>query len=105
MTPHPQLIKHDPENGAYGDCQRTCIAVILDLHPSEVPHFCDNPLADRDSPDWWHKRQTRWLAERGLAEAPFAYYSDEPLAIGRRAGGERGWLLVDLGGRSIMIKK
>src|SRR3546814_2364188 len=79
MTPHPQLIKHDPENGAYGDCQRTCIAVILDLHPSEVPHFCDNPLADRDSPDWWHKRQTRWLAERGLAEARFAYYSDEPL--------------------------
>ncbi len=79
MTPQKQLIKHDPENGAYGDCQRTCVAVILDLHPSEVPHFCDDPTAGRDSPDWWHARQTRWLAERGLAEARFAYYADESL--------------------------
>lgn len=79
MTPQQQLIKHDPENGAYGDCQRTCIAVILDLHPSEVPHFLDDPTAERDSADWWHARQTRWLAERGLAEARFGYWPEMPL--------------------------
>lgn len=23
MIPHKRLFKHDPENGVYGDCQRT----------------------------------------------------------------------------------
>ena len=73
MTPHKQLIRHDPENGAHGDCQRTCIAAILDLHPSEVPHFCDDPTATRQDDHWWEKRQARWLAERGLAAATIAY--------------------------------
>ena len=73
MTPHNQLIKHDPENGMYGDCQRTCIAVILDLHPSEVPHFCDDPTATRQDENWWEKRQTRWLNDRGLTAATVAY--------------------------------
>lgn len=79
MTPHSQLIKHDPANGQYGDCQRTCVAVILDLHPSEVPHFCDDPTATREDDAWWSKRQERWLAERGLTCATFAYSGDTSL--------------------------
>lgn len=79
MTPHNQLIRHDPDNGAYGDCQRTCVAVILDLHPSEVPHFCDDPAATRDDDGWWAKRQERWLAERGLTCATFAYSGETSL--------------------------
>lgn len=79
MTPHTQLIKHDPESGAYGDCQRTCVAAILDLHPSEVPHFCDDPTATRDDDGWWAKRQERWLAERGLTCATFAYSGEVSL--------------------------
>ena len=73
MTPHNQLIKHDPENGMYGDCQRTCIAVILDLHPSEVPHFCEDPTATRHDENWREKRQARWLHDRGLTAATVAY--------------------------------
>ena len=51
MTPQNQLHKHDPANGVYGDCGRTAIACLLDLHPS--PHFwngekADNPTADED---------------------------------------------------------
>ena len=43
-----QLIKHDPENDKYGDCFRTCIAIILDEDPEVVPHFCDpNQFDDR----------------------------------------------------------
>ena len=76
MTPHHQLIKHDPENGMHGDCQRTCVAAILDLHPSEVPHFCDDPTATREDANWWEKRQSKWLAERGLTSATFAYHGD-----------------------------
>lgn len=76
MTPQSQLIKHDPENGQHGDCQRTCVAAILDLHPSEVPHFCDDPSATRDDDQWWAKRQDRWLADRGLTCATFAYSAE-----------------------------
>lgn len=39
MTPHKQLFRHKPEEGIYGDCQRTVIACLLDKEPSEVPHF------------------------------------------------------------------
>lgn len=39
MTPHKQLNLHKPDEGIIGDCYRTCIACLLDLHPSEVPHF------------------------------------------------------------------
>ena len=38
MKFHKQRIKHDPENGQWGDCARTAIACILDLEPEEVPH-------------------------------------------------------------------
>lgn len=79
MTPHHQLIKHDPENGHYGDCQRTCVAAILNLHPSDVPHFCDDPNARRGTPQWWETRQAAWLAERGLACATVAYPGDAML--------------------------
>ncbi len=79
MTPHAQLIKHDPDNGDHGDCQRTCVAVILDLHPSEVPHFCDNPNARKGTPDWWAERQAAWLAERGLSCATVAYSGEASL--------------------------
>lgn len=37
MRFHKQLVSHDPETGAWGDCYRTCIAGLMDLHPSEVP--------------------------------------------------------------------
>ncbi len=38
MTPHKQLFLHDPDNGQYGDCFRTCVAMLLDVSPEEVPH-------------------------------------------------------------------
>lgn len=61
MTPHKQLISHDPANGAWGDCWRTCMACLLDMNPSEIPNFVeggDQLLAA--------KRARAWLKERGF---------------------------------------
>ncbi len=42
-----QKNKHDPANGVFGDCQRACIASMLDLRLEEVPHFADGwPSSD-----------------------------------------------------------
>lgn len=60
MSPHEQLIKHDPENGHYGDCYRTCIAVILDLHPSEAPHAWSSVGS------WEPESLYAWLEEQGI---------------------------------------
>lgn len=44
MIPTQCRVKHDPENGQYGDCVRACVAAILELSPDAVPHFYhDNP--------------------------------------------------------------
>ncbi len=56
-----QLNKHDPDNGVYGDCFRTCIAIILDDDPETIPNFCDPSQFDD------HKKATRkFLNGRGL---------------------------------------
>lgn len=77
MTPHKQLIVHDPANGKFGDCHRTCIATILDVDPLEVPHFCDG-TEDRESvpgngADTFLDRERSWLARFGLASALVGY--------------------------------
>lgn len=72
MTPLRQIIKHDPEAGQWGDCQRTCIAVIMDLEAEDVPHFCDGHPARADKRPW-DQQQAEWLALYGLSAATFAY--------------------------------
>lgn len=81
MTPVTQVHVPDPEradghdaDGIPGDCWRTAIACILDLHPSEVPHFIalfegmdadeDDPLTEKFGP-WWWRETRRWLRARG----------------------------------------
>ena len=39
MKYHKQLFRHDPAKGSHGDCQRTCIACLLDKDLDEVPNF------------------------------------------------------------------
>lgn len=73
VTPHEQLIKHDPDNDMWGDCQRTCIAVILDLHPSDVPHFCDMSPTRKDKRPWLQQQQ-EFLESMGYSCATFAYH-------------------------------
>jgi len=73
LRPQRQLIEHDPSTGRWGDCQRTCVAAILGVDASDVPHFCDAPHHPKGHDDHWEARQNKWLAERGLATFTVAY--------------------------------
>ena len=55
----------DPDNGVLGDCWRACIATILGLPGSVVPHFV------RDHGDEWLEATEDWLVANGH---PRLYY-------------------------------
>lgn len=67
MKYHTQANLHDPENGVFGDCYRTCLACILDLERDEVPHYVDTM-----DPGKWAKivqpKYDAWLGVRGWQE-------------------------------------
>lgn len=46
MLRQQQSIKHDPESGRFGDCYRTCVAMIMGQKPADVPHFCSGNAED-----------------------------------------------------------
>lgn len=70
MRPQRQAYGHNEAAGVYGDCHRTCIAMVLDIDRDDVPHFMDGVPAGLASNDpvsvasVMHERE--WLAERGL---------------------------------------
>jgi hypothetical protein len=72
MTPVFNSVRHDPENGLYGDCHRVCIASLLDLPANEVEHFCDGTT---QPPETWD-RQERWLNARGLSSVNVVFPGD-----------------------------
>ena len=76
MIPRKQTIRHDPENGAWGDCYRASLASILDLQITDVPHFGeDNPSGDE-----FHARVDRFLAAKGYAAIHGCFNGDAELA-------------------------
>lgn len=67
MTPYKQLYRHRPEDGEYGDCGRTVVACLLDMHPSEVPHFFEDDFKVDDPKKFTGLRKMEaWLRDRGL---------------------------------------
>lgn len=80
MTPHKQLIAHDPTQGQFGDCHRTCIAMILDLHPSDVPHFMEGVYPDTptDAPECTNavKMEREFLASHRLTTLTVPFPSE-----------------------------
>lgn len=53
------------ENGEIGDCWRCCIAAVLGVDASEVPHFLEQEINDRYNRSMDPDTQ-EWLNERGL---------------------------------------
>lgn len=54
-----RVVKHDPENGAYGDCFSAVLASLLHLPLEEVPVFTDKVT--------WENDVNAWLRQYGLA--------------------------------------
>lgn len=64
MTPRDMTQLHDPANGVFGDCYRTCVAMLLGLEQLQVPRF-NGP--DYDEPGAQVLAMRDWLRrERGL---------------------------------------
>ncbi len=63
MTPVDQLVLYQDEPRIWGDCQRACIASLLDLPALEVPHFLE--LANGVAFDNYDMIED-FLAPRGL---------------------------------------
>ena len=68
MTPFKQHFLHDPDKGIDGDCFRTVIACLLDVHPSDVPHVYSNGATTEDG----NTAIQNYLADRGLTLARIA---------------------------------
>jgi hypothetical protein len=67
------LVKHDPENGTWGDCFRTCIACLLDVDPATVPHaYADGNLTEGHA----LRIMREWLKERGLGILSITFWAD-----------------------------
>lgn len=62
-----QKFRHDPDNGVYGDCSRTALAMLLGLDRDSVPHFYE-PACKAQEAD---RRRTEFLASLGLASVSF----------------------------------
>lgn len=71
MKIQQQLFNHDPDNGVYGDCYRTCVAVILDRDAADVPHVGEQACHADEDGRGMTRRMREWLAQFGLGIAQF----------------------------------
>jgi hypothetical protein len=79
MKIQKQLIVHNPSLGNFGDCYRTCIAVMLDLNAADVPHFYQGARMDGDNiiPDKGSAKAIQdWLTERDIVQINVIFDGD-----------------------------
>jgi hypothetical protein len=75
MLKQHQLFAHDPENGIFGDCHRTCIASILGIPQVNVPNF---GVHYEDGPAF-SKAVREYLDSRNLVEVNIAFTGSTPM--------------------------
>jgi len=102
MQPVMCRVKHEPPR-SYGDCLRACVATIMDLDAEDVPHFADlGATADEAIAS-----ARRWLGDRGLTVACFAFPGDLALSEVLEYMGQTNptvtWLLFGSTGHPDMI--
>lgn len=73
MIKHKQLFRHKPEEGIIGDCERTAIACLLDLYPSEVPHFGEKYF---DDGVMFNRMEDAYLLTQGYCRIQIPYECD-----------------------------
>lgn len=100
VKPQKQLCRHDPENGSWGDCWRTSIAVLFDLDAKDVPHFAHgDPGHDEVA-----KKIDAWLASRGLRQVDISFTASSPEAVFTHFGALNKdvlWMLAGVGAKGV----
>ena len=76
IVKHKQLNKHDPENGVWGDCERTAFACFTGEHPSWVPHWNDGYGVTRDD-DEANRIFHEWLDRKMLFTVSIGLYQPD----------------------------
>lgn len=75
IVPQTQANRHRPEEGLYGDCHRTAIAVLLGRDRDEVPHFAH----DDPGSQVFQERVKDWLQSQGMMEVSFIFNGTDDL--------------------------
>jgi hypothetical protein len=77
MKPQLQKYLYNDGSGQYGDCHRTCIAMILNMDRDDVPHFmADVPygcVPGDERSKAAEQLENDWLAARNLATVNWGY--------------------------------
>lgn len=95
MIPVMQQIRHDPDNGQHGDCQRAVIASLLEKDIEEVPHFNEGGPEDHI----FFERLDAYLLTQGYLRFTSAYSCDLATILLSLKCANRG-IFVMLGGNS-----
>lgn len=69
MRIQKQLFRHDPENGSFGDCHRTSLAVVFDMDAADVPTLYGDEAAGVTQ---WQQTED-WLNELGVTQIAVLY--------------------------------
>jgi hypothetical protein len=77
--------RNNADENEFGDCHRTCIAMILNMDRDDVPHFMEgvHPDTPADDPAWeaCAQKERDWLRERGLSIVVIPYVGETPLEV------------------------
>lgn len=70
MKPLKQKYRHNPEKGEFGDCHRTCLAMLLEVERDSVPNF-----AEQAADNWslWQELVNEFLAEHRMGMFRIAF--------------------------------
>ena len=93
-APDPQR----PESG--GDCFRACIASLLDIRRSEVPHFYAGLEGGQPVPGHAEARMRAWFAARGLYLIGVPFEADDAAQVMEAMGARHPGLHYILCGQS-----
>lgn len=82
----PQLQRYrDRFDGHFGDCHRTCIAMLLNMDRDDVPHFMEDcpPGEGAESPASIAAQQAEfdWLEQHGIAPVYIPFMPDMSLDV------------------------
>lgn len=95
MRPVYQTIKHDPANGAWGNCHQAAVASILERPLEEVMHFGEDGVDGVE----FARREKEWLRSQGyeIIWIAFTCPLDDVLAYLKVLDSDLYWIL---GGKS-----